>query len=358
MMKQPFIASRDPSTGKWKLQPQGDPGYDFTLTHLNDIAELLGTTRHITPLIRNVPTLWRHDHGYSLEAILPPASGHVIDTVTAINRGGTHPGCLRIFAHSMGNVVASQALRLEGIKDDAQEIVHSYAACQAASVAFAYESINPRKINKSYINGHPSVTGGIKIAAVESTEIPEVYGHFPYAFPKKKEYFAGIDGVVAGNIANVHNWTDSALADWMVGQWQKPDGYSLTFAGLEYRVGWGYSSRIGDGISDPVWWRQDGITGWQMLSLYSDAPEVLAHIAEAKSPALGASVERGNSTQNVINRNLDTMTAFSEEQRFKGDAEDHSAQFRSINMRRWEFWDRLLRHPEIFDVKTEYPEPQ
>jgi len=54
-MKQPSIASRDASTGSWKLQPQGDPGYDFTLTHLNDIGELLGTTRHITPLIRNVP---------------------------------------------------------------------------------------------------------------------------------------------------------------------------------------------------------------------------------------------------------------------------------------------------------------
>jgi len=89
VMKQSFIASRDPSTGSWKLQPQGDPGYDFTLTHLNDIGELLGTTRHITPLIRNVPTLWRHGRGYSLEAILPSASGHVIDTVTAINRGGT-----------------------------------------------------------------------------------------------------------------------------------------------------------------------------------------------------------------------------------------------------------------------------
>ena len=152
--------------------------------------------------------------------------------------------------------------------------------------------------------------------------------------------------MVSGNIANVHNWTDSALAAWMVGQWQKPD------------VGWGYSALIGDGVDGPVWWRQDGISGKQVLSLYSDAPEVLAHIAEAKSPALGASVEGGNSTQKAIKQNLDTMTTFSEEQKFEGDDEDHSAQFRSINMRRWEFWDRLLRDRNFFHVQTDYPQGQ
>jgi hypothetical protein len=52
------------------------------------------------------------------------------------------------------------------------------------------------------------------------------------------------------------------------------------------------------------------------------------------------------------------MTTFSEEQKFEGDDEDHSAQFRSINMRRWEFWDSLLRHKDHFDIQTDYPRAQ
>lgn len=258
---------------------------------------------------------------------------------------GMYPGRVRMFAHSMGNVVASQAMRIEAIKSEPQEIIHSFAACQSASVAFAYDADNPRTMTADYIVTHPSTTGGtawIEDTTVESPEIPEVYGHFPPNHPETKEYFTDIDEVVSGNIANVHNWSDSALAAWMVNQWQKPDN------------GWGY----GGLFYYEKWWRQD-LNGRQVLSLYSDAPEVFAHIAEAKSPALGASVEEGGfSTQKAIKQNLDTMTAFSEEQKFEGDDEDHSAQFRSINMRRWEFWDRLLRDRNFFHVQTDYPQGQ
>jgi hypothetical protein len=176
--------------------------------------------------------------------------------------------------------------------------------------------------------------------------LPEVYGHFPSS-PATGEYFSGIDRVVAGNIVNVHNWMDDALTVFMVGQWQKPD------------LGWGYSDMPGDQINKPVWSRQDGIPGTNngktQLSFGPDTAEIFAHIAEAKSPALGASVEGGNSTQNVIKRSVDTMKAFSEHQRFGGNQEDHSAQFRSINMRRWEFWNLLLRHEEMFEIQTDYP---
>jgi hypothetical protein len=89
LLKQPFVATFDSSSGSWILKAQGAPGYDFTLTSLNDIGELLGTLRQTTPVIRNVPTLWRHGRGYALDDILPPASGYLIDTVTALNRSGT-----------------------------------------------------------------------------------------------------------------------------------------------------------------------------------------------------------------------------------------------------------------------------
>jgi hypothetical protein len=52
------------------------------------------------------------------------------------------------------------------------------------------------------------------------------------------------------------------------------------------------------------------------------------------------------------------MAEFSESQQFSGGPEDHSAQFRSINMRRWEFWDRLLRNRNFFNIQTDYPEVQ
>ena len=80
-----------------------------------------------------------------------------------------------MFAHSMGNVVASQALRVEGVKDNAQEIVHSYAACQAASVAFAYDATNPRTMTHGYISAHPGVTGAVQAGAtLTAPESPEM----------------------------------------------------------------------------------------------------------------------------------------------------------------------------------------
>jgi len=265
-----------------------------------------------------------------------------------VRLNGMYPGRVRMFAHSMGNVVASQALKNEAIQTNPRELIHTYAACQAASVAFSYDATNPRTMTHNYISSHPNVTGAIQVGAIltapESPEIPEVYGHYPYTFPEKREYFDGIDDVVGNAIVNVHNWTDDALAAWMVGQWQKPD------------VGWGYSDLILDGVDGPVWWRQGaGLSGRQVLTLFHDTPEIFAHLAEAKSPALGASVEGGNQTANVVTKELDTRSAFSANQVFEGTSEDHSAEFRSVNMRRWEFWDSLLRDRDHFHIKTDYP---
>ncbi len=258
-----------------------------------------------------------------------------------------YPGRVRMFAHSMGNVVASQALRNEAITDDPKELVHTYAACQAATVAFAYDKTNPRTTTRNYIDSHPNVVkvvqAGRTFTAPESPEIPEIYGN--YTFAGEGEYFGDIDNVVSNQIVNVHNWTDFALAGWMVNQWQKPDS------------DWGYSDVWGDSIDGSVWYRKRGIGNLQkhMLTPFHDTPEIFAHIAEAKSPALGASVEGINKTRNVVTHELNTMDAFGENQNFGGDSEDHSAQFLSTNMRRWEFWDRLLQDRLNFNIQTDYP---
>ena len=274
-----------------------------------------------------------------------------------------YPGRVRMFAHSMGNVVASQALRIEAKVPEPQEVVQSYIACQAATVASAYDFHGPRRLTSLYIKNHPNVTyyNGVEpvfdLSAAKSSEIPDLFGRY-FEGGDYDEYFENIDTVVSGNIANFHNWRDDALAAWMLGQWQKPD------------VGWGYGF---DPHPDFGGWRSyrepatsAGILNsttiidfqspgrWLSLSTQEDAFEIFAHIAEAKTPALGASVERDYRTGNVVSVDLDTRKAFTVNQRFGGASEDHSAQFRSINMERWQFWDILLTGQAFFDIETDY----
>ena len=88
--------------------------------------------------------------------------------LTTLN--GTGLNKVHMFAHSMGNIVASEALRLEATSPTPRKIVSTYVLSQAASVAHAYDAAAP--ITRT------------------SADTPEVYASYPGT---GRPYFADIN---------------------------------------------------------------------------------------------------------------------------------------------------------------------
>ena len=251
-----------------------------------------------------------------------------------------HPGKVRLMAHSMGNVVSSEALRLEARDPQPQALVHSYSACQAAMAAYAYDASGPQRLNAGYINGNAAISGALQFVQFssgwEDSDIPEVYGH--HSPTNGAAYFTGIKAVASNKIINFHNRDDYALGLWLANQWQKPD------------VTYNYTDKWFDGTTQKIFWRQD-FGGYQALQLFYDTYEIFAHAAEAKSPPLGSAVGDGHTVSGQITESVDchrfNASDSTDPRNFKEKSEDHSAEFLGVAMQRWLFWQEFLEKTEI-----------
>ena len=220
-----------------------------------------------------------------------------------------YAGRVRMFAHSMGNVVASEALRLKGLNPNRPPVLHTYIASQAATVAHAYDAINPETTETSF-----------------TTDTPEVYAHYPLT---GLPYFRGMTNAVIFNtdtqrrrIINFNNVQDYALNKWLINQDTKPD------------LGWEYFPATEE-------WRRTLDSGEPALTLQfpQNTYDIYAHMAEARSFALGAAEGNGHSVQGQIGSQVNLNGA---PFLFKQNDYEHSAQFRSINMQRRTYWIQLL----------------
>lgn len=200
----------------------------------------------------------------------------------------------------MGNVVASEALAIEAGKQSPVKIVHTYVATQAATVAHAYDSSAPTIFEEPDAITH------------------EVYGNYPpFASEERHEYFKDIAGAISNSIVNFHNREDYALTSlfgWETNQHAKPD--------LDY----GYESLTDTYLR---------IFPPDTLIFPENRCEIFSHISEARSRALGAQP----GTKNVINSEVDLNAAPYE---YKDKDYQHSAQFNSNIIKRWDYWKRLL----------------
>ena len=68
-----------------------------------------------------------------------------------------YPDRVRVMAHSMGNIVASEALRHEAVSGSPNPIAHTYIASQSASVAHAYDAAGPTVVETDMSTGTPEV---------------------------------------------------------------------------------------------------------------------------------------------------------------------------------------------------------
>ncbi len=243
---------------------------------------------------------------------------------------GQPPERVRLIAHSMGNIVASEALRYRGQKANKPPMVQSYIASQAASVAHAYDATGPENVSWIYAT-------------------PEIYATFPRN-GTNQPYFTGMDNSVSrtgqgiSRTFNFHNMSDYALNKWIYNQeLEKPDTGAYSFppyvpSVAVYPDGWDYSSSTKT-YSRFIWGAGLVEEPAGYLVPQYNADEILAYVAQARSRALGAAVTPGYTVGGEIGNAVDlSATPFN----FTGNQNDHSAEFNSINMNRRIYWQQVL----------------
>lgn len=207
------------------------------------------------------------------------------------NLNTTYAGNVYLMAHSMGNIVAGEALRRAG----AAQVVDTYIAMEGAVPSHAYDPFAPvRLLNATGIN--------------LDSGTPNCYSN--YWTPGSPCYFNSSAG--AATYLNFFNTNDWALSWWKPNQDMKPD------SGYNY----------------------DGTNFWHsgLLLLFPvDTYEIFALADEARCYAIGAQPNVGGVF--LTSRQVDLGVPpfnFSTQHKY------HSGQFRSDNMARAIFWNRLL----------------
>ena len=228
---------------------------------------------------------------------------------------------LRVIAHSMGNVVASEGLRLAG-KEFNTPLVQSYIASQAASVANAYDAVNP-EIRTRTVPPFFYTT-------------PEIYAHFQRNSTNIQPYFAGMKKAVQGtNIVNFNNLDDYALSSvfaWPGNQDTKPDN------------NWQCQLVATNSVNTNTGYTYWDTNNTQLIlngrEAYRDQThEIFSYIAQAESKALGCAEDPTHHIRGEIGGSVNlNRPPFN----FKNNTYEHSAEFNSINMNRRSYWWQVL----------------
>jgi hypothetical protein len=237
----------------------------------------------------------------------------LLNLITQLN-SGPFSGRVRLTAHSMGNVVAGEALR----RSPNGPLVHTYVASQAAIPAHCYDAaISPMIFPPPLGPTTPDVysyywqVGATSQPHQWQSENRPSYMHPDVMRGKAGQYF------------NYFNNEDFALRAWQADQQSKPDdSYKYIENGSPPAAG--FRRKIGGSVT------------W--LTFPGDTYEIFAWAAESHSVALGTLPVHGVFTDGN-NRNVDLGSApfnYGPTPKF------HSGQFADSNARRGDYWDRLL----------------
>ena len=234
------------------------------------------------------------------------------------------PNRIRVIAHSMGNIVTSEALRLASVAGKQLPMVQSYIASQAASVAHAYDATNP-----AYILFSPLL------------RTPEIYAHFPRN-NTNQPFFTGMRNAVgSGKIINFNNQFDYALNStfaWPINQSTKPD-----FGWHSLLIGTNKSYTFSDGNTPLI------LSGNE--TYHDQVYDIYAHIAQAESKALGCAEDSTHHIQGEIGGAVNLNAApFN----YQNNSYEHSAEFNSINMNRRSYWWQVL---STLSLTNNLPQP-
>lgn len=212
------------------------------------------------------------------------------------NLNAKYSGHVYLIAHSMGNVVAGEALRVAGNN----QVVNTYVAMEAAIPAHCYDALTTTNSTRTP---------------------PDRYAY--YYTDGSPCYFNGTAG--AGRYINFYNSRDYALGWWNADQTFKPDN-GLPYPGYHYSSSSGFYVIFGAGANDI-----------RYLTFPNNTYEIFAYGDPAWSFALGAQTDVGGAFLTSQQVNLDD-----DPYNFGPAHKGHSAQFRSDNMSRAVFWHTLL----------------
>ena len=230
----------------------------------------------------------------------------LVNLLASLN--GEYFGNVYLMAHSMGNVVAGEALRLAGTN----QLVNTYVAMQGAVPAHTYDSSTVNRIIPTP---------------------PDRYAN--YYTSGASSYFNGSAG--AGSYVNFFNQQDYALGWWNVDQNNKPDngipypGYHYSVSGLHPN---GFYVQYGSGTND-----------FTNLNFPGDTYRIFAYADPAWSYALGAQPNvAGVFQKNGLSQQLNLPSVWPLDplnNNYKAHLW-HSVEFRIDNPPMWQFWQQVL----------------
>jgi hypothetical protein len=245
-----------------------------------------------------------------------------------------------IFAHSMGNVVAGESLRLAG-QSETGKIVKTYVASQAAVPAHCYDASLSEDIDARF-------AGLTILRNVNLLKLPNVY----------PDWLRNSESAAHRRV-NFYNESDYALWHdvWELNQYLKPDAPD-SFDGQPWY--YGYEDDLGappDLHSSFIrfeHYNTDGDpTGVQEMQVGTQANvgdhyEIMAFGSESRTKAVGATPSPLTMDDSL---NLKTIWPADDESIKLHNGLNysahkwHSAQFRSTNMRQHAYWEALLGLP-------------
>jgi len=206
-----------------------------------------------------------------------------------------YPGQVYVLAHSQGNVVTGEALRLAGDS----ELVNTYIATQAAVPSHAYDPTTP----------------------IRDPVAPTPDRYAQYWTNGAPCYFDGVSSAATYiNFYNPNDWALTLL--WPLDQTLKPD------------LNYGYSS------SSNVFYRGFGLSGGTVLNFPTDTYTIFPFCDEGRDFAVGSQVNVGGAFQVGLTYNQVDLS--SPPYLFGTQHKYHSGEFRSDNMSRATYWKQVL----------------
>jgi len=256
------------------------------------------------------------------------SSDALLELLTTLNM--TYPGRVNLLAHSMGNVVASEALHKAS-----SVLVKNYVASQAALPADVFK-LNP-DITDKWLTIFSETTAGyvISLPSPKKCTTPNVYAYYydkgrtdilyrKQQYPKKgNPYMAGIGG--AAKWHNYLNPNDWALGLWVIDQAQKPNGEIPFLERYDYVQIWLDNTWVFKKITAGL------LSGYNNLFLPENRYEIFCYCAQAHSNPTGRQNNVGGPF--VAQKNFSAY----------GDKHPgHSAQFLESISDRWHYWNYIL----------------